>query len=138
MQTIEIEWRHRDINGETCASCGNTGGELERAVEGLNREGAQQGVRFRLREIRLDKGALSESNAVRIAGRYLESILPQARMGESECHSCATLLCIPNTGCRTVEYQGHRYGTTTVELVRLAACALASCCPPARRRSCCG
>lgn len=127
MKNITIEWRHLDVDGDTCERCGNTGDEVEKAVDSLNRECAPQGVSFTLQEIRLDAGQLSESNAILIDGHYIESLLPQAERNDSECGSCGDLVG-ESVECRTVDIDGRSHETVPAELIRTAACEVADCC----------
>lgn len=36
MKKLKIEWRHLDVEGETCDRCYDTGDNLEREVRRLN------------------------------------------------------------------------------------------------------
>ena len=127
MKTINIEWRHLDVDGSTCERCDNTGNEVKQAVESLNRECAPHGVSFTLQETALDANALDESNATLIDGQYLETLLPQAERSNSECCSCGDLVG-EAVECRTVEFGGQSHETIPADLIRAAACEVAGCC----------
>lgn len=127
MQNITIEWRHLDVDGNTCERCGNTGDEVQQAVDALNRECAPHGVSFTLQETRLDAAGLADSNAILIGGHYIESLLPQAQRRDSECRSCGDLVG-DSVECRTVDIDGHSHETVPAELIRSAACEVADCC----------
>jgi hypothetical protein len=127
MQTVTIEWRHLDVDGNTCERCDNTGGEVQRAVDALNRECTPRGVSFALQETRLEADALAESNAILIDGHYIETLLPQAERSDSECCSCGDLVG-EAVACRTVEFNGLSHETIPAELIRTAACEVAGCC----------
>ena len=132
MKTITIEWRHLDVDGDTCERCDNTGNEVKKAVASLNHECAPHGVSFTLQETRLTADALAESNAILINGQYLEALLPQAERSNSECCSCGDLVG-ESVECRTVEFNGQSHETIPAELIRDAACTVANCCTT----SCC-
>jgi len=127
MRTVNIEWRHLDVDGSTCERCDNTGDEVKKAVDALNRECAPQGVSFTLQETSLDADALAESNAILIDGKYIEELLPKAERSSSECCSCGDLVG-ESVECRTVEVGGKSHETIPAELIRTAACEVASCC----------
>ncbi len=134
MKSVTIEWRHLDVDGDTCDRCGDTGVEVRRAVEQLNDECAPAGYRFDLAETRLAADALADSNAILIDGQPLESLLPNGTAGSSECTSCAGLIAAESASCRTVEVDGDRFERVPAELIRDAACRLLDCCTP----GCCG
>lgn len=133
MKNITIEWRHLDVDGNTCERCGDTGSEIRQAVASLNNECAPAGTEFTLVETPLTADALAESNAILIDGHYLESLLPEAERGDSSCQSCGDLVG-EKVDCRTVEFDGQRHETIPAEFIRNAVCKVADCCS---QTSCC-
>lgn len=127
MKNITIEWRHLEVDGSTCERCGNTGDEVKKAVDALNRECAPHDVSFTLQETPLSADSLEESNAILINGQYLETLLPQAERSDSECCSCGDLVG-EAVECRTVEFNGQSHETIPADLIRTAACEAAGCC----------
>lgn len=127
MQTINIEWRHLDVDGDTCERCGDTGQEVRRAIDALNRECAPAGTQFTLVETTLAADALDESNAILIDGQYLDDLLPEAERSDSECRSCGDLVG-QEVECRTVVFNGQSHETVPAEMIRSAACNVAKCC----------
>ncbi|EGY23869.1 MOSC containing domain protein, partial [Desulfovibrio sp. A2] len=51
--TLVVEWRHLDVQGQTCDRCRDTGAELRDAIKALSAEFAGDGVRIEYRETRL-------------------------------------------------------------------------------------
>lgn len=128
MRNVTIEWRHLDVQGETCERCGDTGHELVQVIDALNRECASAGVRFGMHETLLGKDMIGESNAVFIDGRPLESLLPGAAAGRSDCRSCGTLIGDGSTACRTLDYGAERYEAIPGATIREAVCRMLDCC----------
>ncbi len=119
MNQLNIEWRHLDVDGDTCLRCSETGKTLKQVVEELRRLLARKGVSLRFTERRLPPSQLEQSNLILLNGTPLEDVLEGAKASESCCRSCACL-----TGreayCRTVEYQGRVYEEIPEDLIRLA------------------
>jgi len=130
MKQVTIEWRHLEVEGETCDRCSDTGEELRQAIEGLNTECAAGGVRFALQETRLGAERLADSNAVLIDGRPLESLLAGAAVGSSDCPCCSELTDTADSVCRTLEVGGEVHEAISAALIRDAACVVADCCGP--------
>ncbi len=88
MKMIDIEWRHLQVEGETCERCGDTGALLRELVANLNRECEPRGVRVLLTEAPLGLEAIEQSNQVLIDGHPLEARVPNVSVGVSRCDSC--------------------------------------------------
>lgn len=150
MKTLRINWQRLVAEGQTCARCGSTEDELEKAVSTLKQSLAPMGI-----EVVLEKGELSvaefkkdplKSNQVWLNGRLLEE-WTGGEVGQSPCCD----VCGP-TECRTVGVGGEVYETIPADLVvragLLAASQLVStqtngsCCeggaPKAPPGRCCG
>ncbi|MHB8729656.1 MAG: DUF2703 domain-containing protein [Sulfuricaulis sp.] len=127
MKRLEIEWRHLDKAGNTCARCSETGRTLDETVAQLARECAARGVQVIYRETRLSERELPQSNMILFNGEPLESLLPGAAVSASDCPSCCEFTGRP-TACRTVELQGRTYEAIPAALVRAAACRAEPCC----------
>ena len=91
MATLEIEWRHLEVDGTTCERCEDTGTALKAAIDRLVTELAAQGHELRFEETLLGPQSLVESNLVLINGRPLEDWLG-AQATQSQCTSCGDML----------------------------------------------
>lgn len=127
MKKIIIEWRHLDVDGATCERCSDTGGELRRAIESLNRECVARDVWFELLDTPLTAADLDQSNAILIDGRPIEQLLPGTTVGSSDCVSCGSLIG-DDASCRTLDQDAASYETVPAALIRDAACRAVSCC----------
>ncbi|HKJ77777.1 MAG TPA: DUF2703 domain-containing protein [Gammaproteobacteria bacterium] len=128
MKRIVVEWSHLEVAGTTCDRCTDTGEALREAVAALDAECTPKGVHVVLEETALGPEAVAESNRIRIDGRPLESLLPDARSGQSGCTSCDDLLDARGTQCRTIECGPLRHEAVPASLVREAVCRVAGCC----------
>ncbi len=128
MQTLEIEWRHLDVQGSTCERCADTGSEARDAVAELAKECAPQGWNITFRETLLTEKEIADSNLVLFNGVPIEQVLRNATASESHCASCCDLTGKADTACRTVEHGGRSFETIPADLIRQAACAVAKCC----------
>lgn len=129
MKTLTIEWKHLDRDGDTCDRCGNTGRTLRKTVSALRRQCRPCGVAIKLIETKLPARRLQESNAILFNGVPLEIALGDAKVRESDCGSCATLLGQASQ-CRAVERRGKTYEAIPEKLIREAACRVADCDGP--------
>ena len=113
-----IEWKHLDVEGETCERCAGTIQEIRRAVEGLQKEGKLEGITVRIRDTPLSADRIGESNAILINGVPIEAIVA-AEVAPTPCPSCSTL-----TGqescCRALDVGGTRYEQVPADLIRSA------------------
>ena len=109
MKPMTILWKRLVTNGETCPRCGDTGRELEVAVNKLKVVLGPLGIEPQLRTEELDEATFktnsAESNRVWIQGRPLEDWLG-ADVGMSRC--CAAC---GDSDCRTIEVGGRVYET---------------------------
>jgi anti-sigma factor RsiW len=139
-RTLSIVWQRLVKEGETCARCGGTYAELQRAVRRLQEALRPLGIEPKLEAQEIDEArftaAPSESNRIWIAGRPLEDWLG-ATIGSSRC--CAAC---GDADCRTVELAGRSFETIPEDLIVRAALRAAAelggprsrpdaaCCPP--------
>ena len=119
MKTLKIEWRHLDVEGETCNRCYDTGENLNQEVKRLKRALQPQGIEVELTEIKLDDNQISQSNTILFNGVPIEDIL-NIEVSENYCDSCTNLLGT-STYCRTVMFEGNEYEDIPAKAIRQAA-----------------
>lgn len=131
MTTLEIEWRHLDLDGGTCIRCSRTGRTLRQAVAELAGELKPRGVKLSFIETMLPEEGIEQSNMILINGRPLEDVLADAEAGENYCSSCSCL-----TGreayCRTIHRDGKTYEEIPEDIIREAVFAALDMKPDAR------
>jgi hypothetical protein len=127
MQTVTVEWRHLDQEGETCERCAATGKGIVALVEELQAECRPKGVEIVFTETRLTAAEIEQSNLICINGKPLETLLPQAFASESPCCSCGEITG-KEESCRTIVWQGRTHEAIPPELIRQAVCRVAGCC----------
>src|SRR5690349_14728984 len=91
MKTLNIEWKHLEAGGKTCDRCGDTGQALKQVVKRLTSCCPGPGLKVSLKETRLGRRRLRESNEILFNGRPLEELLPNTNVGQSDCPSCGEL-----------------------------------------------
>ncbi len=119
MKTLKIEWKHLDVEGETCNRCYDTGENLVQEVKRLNRALQPQGIEVELTETKLDDAQIPQSNTILFNGIPIEDIL-NIEVSENYCDSCTNLLGA-DTYCRTVKYEGSEYEDIPAKAIRQAA-----------------
>ncbi|PKM81007.1 MAG: hypothetical protein CVU89_10685 [Firmicutes bacterium HGW-Firmicutes-14] len=119
MKTLKIEWKHLDVEGETCNRCYDTGENLNQEVKRLNRALQPQGIEVEWFETKLDDTQIPQSNTVLFNGVPIEDIL-DIKVSENFCDSCTALLG-NETYCRTVIYEGCEYEDIPAKAIRQAA-----------------
>ncbi len=119
MKTLKIEWRHLDVEGETCNRCYDTGENLEQEVKRLNRSLHPQGITVEWFETKLDDTQIPQSNIILFNGIPIEDIL-DIEVSNNYCDSCTTLLGSV-TYCRTITYEGNEYEDIPAKAIRKAA-----------------
>lgn len=147
MKTLKIEWKHLDVEGDTCNRCYDTGENLVHEVKRLNRALQPQGIEVVLTETKLDDTQIPQSNTIFFNDIPIEDIL-DIEVSENYCDSCTNLLGSA-TYCRTIKYEGSEYEDIPAKAIRQAAfkvlgieeakapaensgcgCNSSSCCPP--------
>jgi len=115
---LEIEWKHLEVEGETCDRCAGTIATIRQVLEELRQEGQLNRVRVRVRETPLPPARIAESNQVLINGILIEEIL-SAGVAETSCPSCSSLTG-ESSCCRAVEHEGTVYEEIPALLIRHA------------------
>jgi len=119
MKTLKIEWKHLDVEGETCNRCYDTGENLNAEISRLNRALKPKGIEVQFTETKLDDTQVPQSNTILFNGVPIEDIL-NIKVSENYCDSCTTLLG-SETYCRTVMYEGSEYEDIPAKAIRQAA-----------------
>ncbi len=119
MRTLKIEWRHLDVEGETCDRCYDTGENLANEVKRLSRALQTRGINVELTETKLDDTNIPQSNTILFNGIPIEDIL-NIEVAENYCDSCKNLLGT-DTYCRTVIFEGSEYEDIPAKAIRQAA-----------------
>lgn len=119
MKKLIIEWRHLDVEGETCNRCYDTGENLTQEVKRLNRALQPQGIEVVLSETKLDDTQIPHSNTILFNGVPIEDIL-NIKVSENYCDSCTSLLG-KETYCRVIIYEGNEYEEIPAKAIRQAA-----------------
>lgn len=119
MKTLKIEWRHLDVQGETCDRCYDTGENLANEVKRLKRALEPQGIEIVLAETKLDDSTIPQSNTILFNDVPIEDIL-DISVSENFCESCTSLLG-HETYCRTVLFDGNEYEDIPAKAIRQAA-----------------
>jgi NAD-dependent dihydropyrimidine dehydrogenase PreA subunit len=119
MKNLLIEWRHLDIDGETCNRCYDTGENLAAEVKRLNRALNPQGIEVKYKEIKLNKSQVPDSNEILFNNVPLEKLL-DIEVSQNYCGSCSDLTG-ETTYCRTIKYEGNEYEDIPAKAIRQAA-----------------
>ena len=119
MKTLKIEWKHLDIEGETCDRCYDTGENLVSEIKRLNRALQPNGIVIEYSETKLDNTKIQESNTILFDGVPIEEIL-KIEVLENYCDSCSNLIG-SKTYCRTVIFDGNEYEDIPAKAIRKAA-----------------
>ncbi len=119
MKTLKIEWKHLDVEGETCNRCYDTGENLNQEVKRLNKALLPQGIEVVWFETKLDDTQIPQSNVILFDGIPIEEIL-KIEVSENYCDSCTVLLG-NKTYCRTVTFEGNEYEDIPAKAIRQAA-----------------
>lgn len=116
MRTITIEWRHLDVEGDTCERCFETGETLKAEVTRLNQALKSYDVHVEWFETKLDAANIEQSNMILINGRSIETII-QVKVEENYCGSCTDL--VGGTSyCRSIVYCGKSYDDVPAFAIR--------------------
>ena len=118
MKKLTIEWKHLDVEGETCDRCYDTGENLTNEIKRLNRSLNPKGIEVVLKEVRLEGEDVHHSNELLFNGMPIEEIL-DIQVADNYCESCSTLL-NTETYCRSVVYEGNEYEDIPAKAIRNA------------------
>ena len=126
MKSLQIEWQHIEKNGKTCPRCAETGKTLSHVIKDLAAELAPRGISVNLKEVKLSKDEISESNRLFLNGVALEDVISDVTVSESPCSSCSDLcgcgdLCGTEVNCRAIVSEGKVYEEIPAALIRKAA-----------------
>lgn len=119
MKTLKIEWRHLDVEGDTCDRCYDTGENLANEVKKLNKVLMPKDITVELIETKLDDTKIPQSNTLLFNGTSIEKIL-DIKISENYCDSCTALLG-KKTYCRTIIFEGNEYEDIPAKAIRQAA-----------------
>lgn len=122
MKKLTIEWRHLDVDGETCARCYDTGETIAAELRRLNRALNQKGIEVAAVETKLGKDQVAQSNEVLFNGIPIEKLI-DLTVSYTVCESCSDLLCEEGTECRAVRFEGEEYDDIPAKAIRRAAYA---------------
>jgi len=119
MKTLIIEWKHLDVEGDTCDRCYDTGENLTQEIKRLNRALQPKGIVVEFTETKLNGTQVPESNVVLFNGVSIEDIL-DIKVSKNYCDSCTALLGT-DTYCRTITFEGNEYEDIPAKAIRQAA-----------------
>lgn len=118
MKTLKIEWKHLEVDGETCDRCYDTGENLNAEINRLNRKLASKEIKVEWFETKLADTEIPQSNTLLFNGVPIEEIL-EIKVSENYCSSCTDLVG-HETYCRTVFYDGGEYEDIPAKAIREA------------------
>jgi hypothetical protein len=119
MTKLIIEWKHLDVEGETCDRCYDTGENLVQEIKRLNRKLNSSGYEVILQETILNKDDVASSNIILFNGLPIEDII-EIKVSENYCESCSELI-NSEAYCRTITYDGNEYEDIPAKAIRHAA-----------------
>lgn len=119
MTQLIIEWKHLDVNGETCDRCGTTGATLVEEIKYLNKKLNPLNYNVILKETVLNEIEISSSNIILFNGTAIENII-DLKVVDNYCASCSDLIGADTT-CRAVQYEGKTFEEIPAKAIRQAA-----------------
>lgn len=119
MNNLVIEWKHLDVEDETCDRCYDTGENLANEVKRMNRALQSKGITVEFIETKLDVDNIEESNTMLYNGVPIENIL-DIEIFNNYCESCTSMLG-KDTYCRAVKFEGSEYDDVPAKAIRQAA-----------------
>lgn len=117
MKELNVEWKHLEIQGQTCDRCADTGQAVRDVLAWLKEELGREGIAVSFTETKLGEDRIPESNQVLFNGVPLEDLVPGALANENACCSCTEILGV-ETSCRTVEVGEQTYEAIPADLIR--------------------
>jgi len=114
-----IEWKHLDIDGDTCNRCYDTGENLTNEIKRLNRSLKSKDIQVEFIDTKLDATQVQLSNIILFNGVPIEEIINIGVL-ENYCDSCTDLIG-KDTYCRSVIFDGNIYEDVPVKAIRQAA-----------------
>jgi len=125
VKDIEVVWQRYVKDGNTCNRCDQTGRNIQRTVEQLNKELAPDGVEISFITKELGEEEIPESNRVFVNGEPIECTVPGVRVYMNDCESCCGMASGKGVKCRAIEYNGRQSDELPEELIRSAILAVA-------------
>jgi len=116
MTILKIEWRHLDVDGETCDRCYDTGENLYHEVKRLNKVLGPKNITIELIDTKLSAQDVGQSNTLLISGVAIENII-DIKVSNNYCDSCSSLIG-KDSYCRTVVYDGNEYEDIPAKAIR--------------------
>ena len=114
-----IEWKHLDIDRNTCNRCYYTGENLTNEIKRLNKSLKSKDIQVEFIVTKLDPTQVQLSNIILFNGVPIEEIINIGVL-EKYCDSCSNLIG-KDTYCRTVIFDGNIYEDVPAKAIRQAA-----------------
>jgi len=118
MNKLKIEWKHLDVNGDTCERCSDTGKNLLNEVQRLKYLFERKDVCVEVKETLLSETQIEQSNQLILNGKLIEEIIDIA-ISENTCESCSDLVGKP-VACREVKYKDEVFEDIPAQAIRQA------------------
>jgi len=118
MTTLKIEWRHLEVDGETCNRCYDTSENLYHEVKRLNKVLVAKNITIELIDTKLSAQDVVQSNTFLINDVPIENII-DVKVSTNYCESCSTLIG-KDSYCRTVIFDGNEYEDIPAKAIRQA------------------
>lgn len=118
MTTLKIEWRHLDVDDETCDRCYDTGENLFHEVKRLNKVLVTKNISIKLIDTKLSAHDVLQSNTLLINDVPIENII-DVKVSTNYCKSCSSIIG-KDSYCRTVIYDGNEYEDIPAKAIRQA------------------
>lgn len=138
LKKLTIEWKHLDVEGETCDRCYDTGENLANEVTRMNKAFQPNGIIVEFLETKLDADSIPESNKMLFNGVPIENIL-DIEIFNNYCESCTSMLG-KDIYCRAVRFEGNEYDDVPAKAIRQAAYKVLGIAEVKKttKSSCCG
>ncbi|MDD4738307.1 MAG: DUF2703 domain-containing protein [Bacilli bacterium] len=119
MNKLIIEWKHLDIDGDTCNRCYDTGENVYNEVKRLNRSLQEKKIQVEFLDTKLDATQVKQSNIILFNGVPIEEII-DIKILDDYCETCSDLIG-KETYCRAVVFDGNHYEDVPAKAIRQAA-----------------
>lgn len=119
MNSIIIEWKHFDKEGNTCKRCSDTGISIQTAISELKEELEKKNIGISFKETKLSESEIKESNSIVINGIPIEDLLADTKAIETHCNSCCELIG-SSINCRALDCNGQTTEDIPVGLIKKA------------------
>ncbi len=118
MDKLIIEWKHLDVDGETCERCSDTGENIVKAINSIESDLDNSNLDIQFIETALNDNEIKESNLILINNIKIEDII-DIKIFDNYCDSCSSLLG-KETVCRAVNYNGYSYEEIPIDAIKEA------------------